>query len=88
MMAGRVKTLASFQTQVRGVKFYSLSECGTTRGVLVKFVRRPDNCRDKNCVEVRVAGIAGERCAKLGHVAAEATEWLSPLLLGPFQISG
>ena len=87
-MAGRVKTLASFQTQVRGVKFYSLSECGTTRRVLVKFVRRPDNFRDKNCVEARVAGFGGERCAKLGHVAAEAAEWLSPLLLGPFQISG
>ena len=79
---------ASFQVQVRGVRFYSLSECGTTRGVLVKFVRRPDNCRDKNCVEARVAGVGDEQCAKLSHVAAEAVEWLSPLLLGPFQISG
>ena len=58
----------------QGVKFYSLSECGTTPGVLVKFVRRPDNCRDKNCVEVRVAGVGSERCAKLGHVAAEVVE--------------
>ena len=59
-MAGRVKTLASFQTQVRGVKFYSLSEYGTMWGVLVKFVRKPDNCRDKNCVEARVAGVGGD----------------------------
>ena len=87
-MAGRVKTLASFQTQVRGVKFYSLSECGTTQRVLVKFVRRLDNCGDKNYVEARIARFGGERCAKLGHVAAKAPEWLSPLLLGPFQISG
>ena len=87
-MAGRVKTLASFQMQVRGVKFYSLTECGTTRGILVKFVRRPDNCRDKNCVEARVAGVGSERCTKLSHVAAKAAEWLSPLLLDPFQISG
>ena len=87
-MAGRVKMLASFQMQVRGVKCYSLSECGTTQRILVKFVRRLDNCRDKNCVEARVAGFGGEQCTKLGHVAAEAPEWLSPLLLGPFQISG
>ena len=73
-MAGRVKTLASFQMQVRGLKFYSLSECGTTRRVLVKFVRRPDNFKDKNCVEARVAGFGGKRCAKFGHVAAEAAE--------------
>ena len=39
-------------------------------------------------MEARVAGFGGERCAKLGHVAAKAAEWLSPLLLGPFQISG
>ena len=83
-MAERVKMLASFQTQVRGVKFYSLSECAMW-GVLVKFVRRLDNCRDKNCVEARVAEVgSGKRCAKLSHVAAEAAEWLSPLLLGPF----
>ena len=25
---------------------------------------------------------------KLGHIAAEAAEWLSPMLLGPFQIKG
>lgn len=37
----------SFQTQVRGVKLYSLSECGTTQAVHVKFVRR-GNRRDKN----------------------------------------
>ena len=82
-MAAR-EMLASFRTQIRGVKLYSLSECGITRGMLVNFVRRPDSCRDTNCVEVRVAGVA----AKLGHVAAEAAKWLSPLLLGPFHISG
>jgi len=53
------------------------------RGVLVDFARRLDNCRDRNCVEVRVAGVG----VKLGHAAAEAAEWFSPLLLGPFQIS-
>jgi len=78
------ETLASFRTQIRGVMFYSLSECGIARGVLVNFVRRPDSCRDTNCVEARVAGVG----TKLGHVAAEAAEWLSPLLLGPFHISG
>ena len=75
--------LATFWMEVRGVKFYSLSECGTTREVLVDFARRPDNCRNTNCVEARVAGVS----TKLSHVAAEVAEWLSPLLLGPFQIS-
>ena len=56
-MTGKVKMLASFQTQVR-VKFYNLTECGTW-GVLVKFARKPDNCRDKNSVEVRAAGFDG-----------------------------
>ena len=73
-MAAR-ETLASFRTQIRGVKLYSLSKCAITWGVLVNFVRRPDSYRDTNCVEVRVAGVG----AKLGHVAAEAAEWLSPL---------
>ena len=87
-MAGRVKTLAFFQTQVRGVKFYSLSECGTTRGVLVKFVRKPNNCRDKNCVEARVAGVGSEQCAKLGHVAAEAAECSLLCCLVPSRFPG
>ena len=42
--------LATFWTEVRGVKFYSLSEYGTTRGVLVDFAgknrhKRHDHAR-------------------------------------------
>ena len=51
-------------------------------GSKVCFVRRPYHPKDRNCVEALVGG------KKLGNVAAEAEEWLSPLLLGPFTITG
>ena len=53
-------------------------------------MRKPNHFKDPNCVEVRVfRDFNGRRTSvKLGHVAAEAAEWLSPLLLGPFRITG
>ena len=54
------KTLTSFQTQVRGVKLYSLSECGTTQAVHVKVCKEGGNRRDKKkkLWMVRVTGLA------------------------------
>jgi len=78
--------LAFFTAQCRGVKFYSLAETGAEFGSEVEFVRRPFHPKDSNCVEVRVK-VKG-RYKKLGHLAAEAAEWLSPMLLGPFRIYG
>ena len=79
--------LAFFTAQCRGVKFYNLKEEGVKFGSEVEFLRRPYHPKDKNCVEVRVKLGAG-RFEQLGHLAAEAAEWLSPMLLGPFNIYG
>ena len=51
-------------------------------GSKVRFVQRPYHPKDRNCVEALVGG------KKLGNVAAEAAEWLSPLLLGLVTITG
>ena len=78
--------LVFFTAQCRGVKFYALAEEKVEFGSEAEFARRPFHPRDSNCVEVRVK-VRG-RYKKLGHLAAEAAEWLSPKLLGPFQIYG
>ena len=80
-MAG-LRDLAFFSCECRGVKFYGLSNAGELFGSQVTFRRNPDNCKDPNCVEVMVTK------RKLGHIAAEAAEWLSPMLLRPFNIKG
>ena len=82
--------LVFFTTQCQGVKFYSFSDGGVEFGDDVIFMRKPNHFKDPNCVEVRVIrDFNGRRTSvKLGHVAAEAAEWLSPLLLGPFRITG
>ena len=75
--------LAFFVTQCHGVKFYDLAGgSGMKFGSKVRFVRTPYHPKDRTCVEALVGG------KKLGNVAAEAAEWLSPLLLGPFTITG
>ena len=74
--------LAFFSCECRGVKFYGLSNADELFGSQVTFKRNPDHFKDPNCVEVMVA-----KC-KLGHIAAEAAEWLSPMLLGQFKIKG
>ncbi len=82
-MAVSGEFLAFFGCQCRGIKFYEWGEASSEVSRLLYFRRDPGNFHDSNCVEVRVK--AGW---KLGHVAKEAAEWLSPLLLGPFRIFG
>ena len=77
-----ISELVFFTTECRGVKFYSLRDGGVDCGDELSFVRRPHHSKDPNCIEVRV------RSQKLGHVATEAAEWLSPMLLGPFRVTG
>ena len=63
--------------------FYDLSDVGATQGDGVILVRKPHIPRDSNCVTVFLCG-----GAMLSHVAKEAAERLSPMLLGPFRITG
>ena len=89
-MAGRkhaVRDLAFFCCQCRGVKFYGLSEGGDLFGSKVRFKRRPSHPADANCVEVMVVQGSGSGI-KLGNLAAEAAQLLSPMLLGPLDITG
>ena len=51
-------------------KFYNLAEVGVEVGGRVLFRRNPYHFKDKNCVEVR---LAGRIVMMLGHVAAEVT---------------
>lgn len=75
--------LAFFGCQCHGIKFYEWEEAGRDVIRPLRFQRDPSNRHDSNCVEVMV-----ETSWKLGHVAKEAAQWLSPLLLGPFRIRG
>jgi hypothetical protein len=79
--------LAFFVTECRGVKFYDIKDGKLGFGTELSFVRRPNHLMDSNCVEVRVVERRRQH-GKLGHVKAEAAEWLSPLLAGPFTITG
>lgn len=76
--------LARFSAQCRGVKLYDLAECFANRGDRLVFVRNPHHEKDKNCVEALLA----RNRKMLGHVAAEVARFLSPMLLGPYDISG
>ena len=65
----------------------SLYSAIKSRGWLCKDMslrRWPHNPYDRNCVEV----IRSEGGTKLGHVDRAAAEWLSPLLKGPFKMTG
>ena len=75
--------LALFSCQCRGIKFYDLSDVSVRQGDRIIFVREPHNPWDSNCVAVFSRG-----GTMLGHIAKEAAEWLSPMLLGPFRITG
>ena len=81
MAADRV--LAFFSCQCRVIKFYDLSDIGARQRDGVILVREPHNPRDSDCLAVFLGG-----GGFLGHVAKEAAEWLSPMLLGPFRITG
>ena len=79
-----MEVLATLWCQCCGVKFYSAIK---SRGWLCKDMslrRWPHNPYDRNCVEV----IRSEGGTKLGHVDRAAAEWLSPLLKGPFKMTG
>ena len=65
--------LATICSAVRGVKFYELAGGGGWFWERGKVVRDPNNFFDDNCVEVVVRG------RKLGHLAREAAEFVSPL---------
>ena len=71
------------QTAKMAERLENVSLVGARQGDSVVLVREPHNPRDSNCVAVFLRG-----GAMLGHVAKEAAEWLSPMLLGPFRITG
>ena len=61
-------SLACFNAQCRGIKFYNLAEVGVEVGGRLLFRRNPYHFKDKNCVEVR---LASRSSMMLGHVAAD-----------------
>ncbi len=70
---------SSTAIQCHGNKCYERRGPGREVFRRLKFRRDPSNPYDSNCVEA---------AWKLGHVAKEAAEWLSPWLLGPFTSLG
>ena len=83
--------LAFFVTECRGVKFYDFKGHHLEFGTPLAFKRNPFHPKDANCVEVLVVGERRRgrgRGYKLGHVRADAAEWLSSLLTGPFEVTG
>ena len=75
------------QCQCRGVKFYNLPKRKKWLTRELRFKRCPGNVHDANCVEVYYESKPGV-WLKLGNVAREIAEWLSPLMMGPFHITG
>ena len=73
--------LATFYSTVRGVKFYELADGDGWFWERGKLERDPTNPFDSCCVEVFVQG------RKLGHLAKEAAEFVSPLLAAGFEIN-
>ena len=72
--------LASFSARVRGVKFFGLRGGDGWFWERAEVERDPGNSYDANCVEVLVRG------RRLGHLAKEAAEFVSPLLAAGFVI--
>ena len=81
--------LAFFTCVCRGVKFYDAGVGGPLLPLSTRlaFKREPGNLYDPNAVLVFVVGSGGTLTC-LGHVDKEAARWLSPLLLGPYTVSG
>ena len=69
------------------MKFYNLPKGKKWLTGELRFKRCPGNVYDANCVEMTFESKPGV-WLKLGHVAREVAEWLSPLLMGPFHITG
>ena len=67
--------LASFSSQVRGIKFYDFSSSSAYVETYLTFDLKPSNPQDANCVAVRT-----RTGAMLGHLAREAACYLAPLL--------
>ena len=67
--------LASFSSQVRGIKFYDFSSSSAYVETYLTFDLEPSNPQDANCVAVRT-----RTGAMLGHLARETACYLAPLL--------
>ena len=80
----KLSVLVFFTTECREVKFYSFPDGGVEFGDELIFMRKPNHFKNPNCIAVRVIRVInGRRTSfKLGHIAAEAAEWLSPLHYG------
>ena len=77
--------LASFYSQVRGIKFYDVSANSTSVGTRLTFHLEPSNPRDGDCIAV---WMRSPRAAMLGHLAREAACHLAPLLRSGLVVTG
>ena len=68
------------------MKFYDIWDGKVEFGTELWFVMGALHPKDPNYVEVTVK--RHRQHCKLGHVKADAAEWLSPLLTRPFTITG
>ena len=83
-----MEVLASFVFKVKGIMFYKYGVCGASMGERVRLVRRPYDRHDVNCVDV-VLERGPRTLHKIGHVEAEVSVHLSPLLRdAPVEASG
>ena len=68
--------LVSFVPQVRNIMFYDFGVPGVCRGESFVVVRRPNNARDANYLDVTL--VWGPYC--LGHAEASMAAHLSPMM--------
>ena len=79
--------LTSLWCQCREVKFYNLPKRKKWLTGELRFKHYPGNVHDANCAEVYYESKPGV-WLKLDNVVREIAEWLSPLIMGPFHITG
>lgn len=77
--------LASFSSQVRGIKFYDLSSSSISVGICLAFCLEAENPWDGDCVAVWTRSTP---IAMLGHLARETACHLAPLLRSGLEAIG
>ena len=79
-----LQSLASFSSQARGIKFYSVPTESIRVGDLLDCRLEPTNPKDSNCIALWLSSPS----LMLGHLVREAACYLAPLLRDGFVASG
>ena len=77
--------LAQFITQAKGIRLYEV-DCSRVQVGMTVILRRSPSRYDINAVDLLVTSLHGNLF--FGHLAKEAAQFISPLLLKEFNVTG